>query len=260
MDLRRGIEATEAMRTQEECLSAIPGDGPGLPLAPKSLPESRTNRQRLVTRLDGLIDAADAELRQHGNQFLTQLATFRSHIAAPMADEPPPFLCSSLAQVLPLWRELEEYLDPASLGATSWQVQSWIQELERPEYLKGRIWLATSGDWIATEELRHLQLGSVLNPFRRLRDQILTQLEEEAVRNNASQGRKGRGAKGVRGRKPRPEIQKRNELIREEYERTKQAGKFKGLKQFAEDLEKQYSTRLDITYDIVRKAITPPRH
>ena len=204
MDLRKGIEATETKRTQEECLPPVPGDAPGLLVAPKSLPKSHTTLQRLATRLDGLIDATDAGLRQQGDQFVTQLATLRSRIAAPLADEPAPFLCSSLAQVLPLWRELEEYLDPTSLGATSWQVLSWTRELERPEYLKGRIRLAKRGDWIATEELRHSQLGLVLNPFRRLRDQILTQLEakepsgtvkKEADRERESQGGGGQGKK-----------------------------------------------------------------
>ena len=110
VDWRRSIDATEARSLDENRLSTIPGDAPGLPLAPKSLPKSRTARQRLVTRLDGLIDAADAGLRLHGDQFITQLESFRSHIAAPMADEPQPFVCSSLSQILPLWRELEEYL------------------------------------------------------------------------------------------------------------------------------------------------------
>ena len=47
-------------------------------------------------------------------------------------------------------------------------------------------------------------------------------------------------------------------MIHKECEQIKRAGDFKSLKQFVEYLIEKYPKQ-DLTYDIIRKAIKPPR-
>ena len=95
----------------------------------KPLPSSTTGLERLVQRLDDLIDAVQAAVRQEGLLPLRNLvAIHNQHI--PGALRPGSVKRRSLVSQL---RKLEGYLDPTVLDASWHRLETWITACEKEE-------------------------------------------------------------------------------------------------------------------------------
>ena len=227
------IKAALPAMPEQELRSAPSSPKPTLPQPKKPLPANRAALERLAKRVDEYVDGLKRGLLKDTAQLYHSLITFRFAAFASDAEVSESKYDADFREVFPYLDELELYVDPMLIAVTL--AHDMPHRVESAE-------LAYSTR-LATDKRYIRGLDALLVPYRQMQSQIAVRLEELDVRSKEPAPK----PRGKRGRKPDPEIRKRDDRLLDAWN----TGEYATLAVLGR--------KLDMKSDAVRKALIRAR-